>query len=130
MKRTNLTALLGTGFLIFGLVFLNFPASGQDTLKFKSTLLPEDVNKIVFVSCTPCHTSEGGLMSRSKLNFTEWDRYSPEKQKEKAVKMYSEISKGGMPPKKAREMSPEKIPAAGQAEIIRKWSESFPPDKN
>jgi hypothetical protein len=128
MKRINLSVLLCSGFLIIGLVAINLPASGQDTVKFKSTLLPEDVSKIVAVSCTPCHTSEGGLMSKSKLNFTEWDKYSPAKQKERAAKMYSEISKGAMPPKKAREKSPEKIPTKEQAEIIQKWSLSFPPD--
>ena len=65
-------------------------------------------------------------MSKSKFNFTEWTKYSPEKQKEKAAKMYSEINKGAMPPKKAREKNPEKIPTKEQAEIIKKWSESFP----
>ena len=43
--------------------------------------------------------------------------------------MYSEINKGDMPPKKAREKNPEKIPTKEQAAIIKKWSESFPPDK-
>jgi hypothetical protein len=113
--------------MIIGLVTINLTVSGQDTVKVKTTL-PEDVNKIVSVSCTPCHTSEGGLMSKSKLNFTDWDKYSPAKQKERAAKMYTEISKNAMPPKKAREKSPEKIPTAEQAEIIRKWSLSFPAD--
>jgi len=94
-----------------------------------SSSLPDEVNKIITVSCVPCHTSEGGLMSKSKLNFTEWTKYTPEKQKEKAAKMYSEINKGDMPPKKAREKNPEKIPTKEQAAIIKKWSESFPPDK-
>ena len=46
-------------------------------------------------------------MSKAKLNFTEWTNYSPEKQKEKAAKMYSELNKGAMPPKAAREKRPE-----------------------
>jgi hypothetical protein len=65
-------------------------------------------------------------MSRTKLNFTEWTNYSPEKQKTKAAKMYEEINKGDMPPKKAREKRPETIPTKDQVEIIKKWSESFP----
>jgi mono/diheme cytochrome c family protein len=106
--------------LIFGL-----QAKGQDASKTASAL-PDEINKIVSVSCTPCHTSEGGLMSKTKLNLTDWNNYSPEKQKEKAAKMYAEINKGSMPPKMAREKRPETIPTKDQAEIIKKWSESFP----
>jgi hypothetical protein len=106
---------------------INFPVIGQATLKQIPTL-PEGVNKIVIASCTPCHTNEGGLMAKSKLNFTEWTKYSPEKQKEKAAKMYSELSKGDMPPKAARQKRPDLIPDQEQIDIIKKWSESIPAD--
>lgn len=129
MKRLNLSLLLSPLSFLSGLLFLNLPALCQDNSKNLSSSLPDEINKIITVSCIPCHTSEGGLMSRSKLNFTEWTKYTPEKQKEKAAKMYSEINKGDMPPKKAREKNPEKIPTKEQAAIIKKWSESFPPDK-
>jgi hypothetical protein len=128
MKKTDTASLLCTGFLMIGLFVLGLPASGQDTLKV-SAAIPADVNKIVSASCTPCHTSEGGLMSKSKLNLTEWAKYSPEKQKEKAAKMYTELNKGAMPPKSAREKRPELIPTKEQIEIIKNWSESFPADK-
>jgi hypothetical protein len=128
MKRIGLSALLLPLTLVFGMFLLNHPASGQENMK-PSSVIPDDVNKIVTVSCVPCHTSQGGLMSKSKLNLTEWTNYSPEKQKEKAAKMYSELNKGAMPPKKAREMKPELIPTKDQIEIIKKWSESFPADK-
>jgi mono/diheme cytochrome c family protein len=128
MKKIGLSALLLPFTLVFGLFLLNQRASGQENTK-SSSAIPDDVNKIVTVSCVPCHTSQGGLMSKSKLNLTEWTNYSPEKQKEKAAKMYSELNKGAMPPKKAREMKPELIPTKDQIEIIKKWSESFPADK-
>jgi hypothetical protein len=124
MKKIGLSTLLLPVTLIFGLSLSN-QVSGQEVVKSSSTI-PEDVNKIVTVSCVPCHTSQGGLMSKAKLNLTEWDSYSPEKQKEKAAKMYSELNKGAMPPKKAREMKPELIPTKDQIDIIKKWSESFP----
>jgi hypothetical protein len=126
MKKNIIASLSVPGFLIIFLLILGLPAKGQDTLKTGSAL-PDEINKIVSVSCTPCHTSEGGLMSKTKLNLTEWNNYSPEKQKEKAAKMYAEINKGSMPPKMAREKKPETIPTIDQAEIIKKWSESFPP---
>jgi mono/diheme cytochrome c family protein len=128
MKKIGFSALLLPFTLVLGLFLLNQPASGQENTKSLSAI-PDDVNKIVTVSCVPCHTSQGGLMSKSKLNLTEWANYSPEKQKEKAAKMYSELNKGAMPPKKAREMKPELIPTKDQIEIIKKWSESFPADK-
>jgi uncharacterized membrane protein len=129
MKKINVVPMLFAGFLFTGIFLFNSVASAQDSVKV-GTAIPDDVNKIVTASCTPCHTNEGGLMSKAKLNLTEWSKYSPEKQKEKAAKMYSEVSKGAMPPKKAREMKPELIPTKEQTEIIKKWSESFPPVTN
>ena len=124
MKKTVGIQLLVSGFLIIGLILLSFPVGGQEASKTSSSL-PEEVNKIVTASCTPCHTSQGGLMSKSKLNFTEWTNYSPEKQKDRAAKMFSELNKGAMPPKAARAKRPELIPTKEQVEIIKKWSESF-----
>jgi hypothetical protein len=127
MKKTVIALFIVPGFLIFSLSLLSFPANAQEASK-ALTSLPDSVNKIVIASCTPCHTNEGGLMSKSKLNFTEWTSYSPEKQKEKAAKMYSELNKGAMPPKAAREKSPDLIPTKEQIDVIKKWSESFPSD--
>jgi hypothetical protein len=69
MKKITEVSFLITGFLVLGLVHVNFRATGQDNTK-PVTALPDEVNKLVTASCTPCHTSEGGLMSRAKLNFT------------------------------------------------------------
>jgi hypothetical protein len=129
MKKTPVTSFLITGSLIFGLIFLSFPVKGQEAAK-ASPALPDEVNKIVTASCTPCHTSNGGLMSKAKLNFSEWTNYTPEKQKEKATKMFSELNKGSMPPKAAREKRPEIIPTNEQVELIKKWSESFSSEKD
>jgi hypothetical protein len=97
---------------------------GQETGKV-SPPLPDEINKIVSVSCMPCHSSTGGMLSRGKLNFTEWTEYSLQTQKKKAAKMYKELKKEDMPPKSARESRPEKIPTKDQIAIIKKWSESF-----
>ena len=106
-------------------IYMAFPVRAQELPK-ASPGLPEDVNKIVTTSCMPCHSSKGGMMSRSKLNFSEWAQYSPEKQKEKADLVLKELKKGGMPPKSVREDRPELIPTREQVNIIKKWSESFP----
>ncbi len=127
MKKKAFTSFLIPGFLVLGLFLLTSQVRGQEAVKTAQSL-PDSVNKIVTFSCVPCHTSQGGLMSRAKLNFTEWTNYSPGKQKEKAAKMYSELNKGAMPPKAAREKRPEIIPTKEQIEIIKNWSESFPSD--
>lgn len=121
MLRSLLLALI---FMIPGMFLLNFSVLGQET-SGESPALPENVNKIVAFSCVPCHTSKGGLLSRAKLNFTDWTEYSLSKQKEKAQKMYSELKKGAMPPKTARENRPEIIPTADQVAIIKKWAEAL-----
>ncbi len=87
--------------------------------------LPGNINLIVSESCMPCHSSKGGLLSRTKLNFNEWTNYSAEKQKKKAAKMYKELKKGAMPPKDARENNPDIIPSREQIEIIKSWANSF-----
>jgi len=124
MKKNALLSFLIPGFLVSSLLLMCITAKAQDASKSPATL-PDEVNKIFTASCTPCHTSQGGLMSKAKLNFTEWTNYSPEKQKEKAAKIYSEVNKGAMPPKMAREKRPELIPTSEQAAIIKKWSESL-----
>ena len=127
MKKTSRSLLSAKLIMVQGLFFLNFTVHGQETTKV-SPSLPDNVNKIVAGSCMPCHSSNGGLMSRSKLNFTEWVQYSPVKQKDKADKIYSLLAKGAMPPKSAREARPEIIPTKDQVDIIKKWAESLKTD--
>ena len=127
MKKATTSLLLVLLFIVSGLFLLNYSVTGQ---KISETFpsLPDNVNNIVASSCIPCHTSKGGLLSRGKLNFTEWTQYSPAKQKEKAEKMYSVLKKGAMPPKSAREIRPEIIPTRDQVNTIKKWAESFKSD--
>jgi hypothetical protein len=124
MKKSTVSVLAVLLFTVSGLFLLNLLVSGQETSK-ASPSLPDDINKIVTASCMPCHTSKGGMMSRGKLNFTEWTQYSPSKQKEKADKMVSVIKKGKMPPKSATETRPDIIPTSDQVAVIKKWAESL-----
>ena len=98
--------------------------NGQETSK-ASPSLPDNINKIVSVSCMPCHSANGGYLSRTKLNFSEWADYSADKQKKKAGQMYKELKKNAMPPKDAREANPDIIPTKEQVEIIKNWADSF-----
>ncbi len=120
ISSSNLFPLL----FVAGLFILNFPAYSQESSK-ESPALPGNVNKIVTESCISCHSSNGRLLARWKLNFTKWEQYSVETQKVKASKMSAMLNKGSMPPKSEREIHPEKIPTREQIAIITKWSESF-----
>jgi hypothetical protein len=128
MKKVRVSSLVKSGILISALLFIGLVVNGQDKPTAVS-VNSDSVNVIINASCTPCHTNDGGLMSKSKLNFSVWNTYSPEKQKEKAMKMYTELDSGKMPPKKAREKNPELIPTPAQIAVIKRWSESFPPGK-
>jgi hypothetical protein len=129
MKRSERPAYLLNSFLTLIFILLAGHAFGQETGKV-TVPLPENINKIVSVSCIPCHSSSGGIMSRTKLNFSEWASYSAEKQQEKANKIYKEVSKDKMPPKSTREANPGIVPTKEQVETIKKWVDSFPaPEK-
>jgi hypothetical protein len=121
MKQTFKLSAAANSILLFVWLMPCLNASGQET----STPLPENISKIVSVSCMPCHSSTGGVLSRSKLNFSEWTEYSAEKQKKKAEKMYKELKKSAMPPKDARENNPDIIPTSEQLDIIKSWVDSF-----
>jgi len=124
MKIMKHSAIFSKGsylFLILVFLITGKTVNGQET----STPLPDNINKIVSVSCMPCHSSTGGMLSRSKLNFTEWTVYSAEKQKKKAEKIYKEIKKNEMPPKDARENNPDIVPTNEQIDIIKSWVDSL-----
>ena len=110
--------------LVFSFLILCSSVIGQDNPK-TSAPLPDNINKIVSASCMPCHSSKGGMLSKAKLNFSEWTEYSADKQKKKAEKMYKELKKDAMPPKDARQTNPDIIPTKEQIEIIKAWADSF-----
>ena len=91
---------------------------GQETSKV-SAPLPDNINKIVSVSCMPCHSSTGGMLSKTKLNFTEWTDYSAEKQKKKAEQMYKELKRMPCLQKMPGKHNPDIIPTKEQIEIIK-----------
>jgi len=99
-------------------------AYGQQTGSAKQQI-PDNLLKIFTNSCTPCHSSKGSLMPRTKLNFDEWSEYTIEKQKSRSKEIYSMLSKDKMPPKSARENRPDIVLAKDQIDLIKKWSESL-----
>jgi hypothetical protein len=125
MKKTVTSTMSFQLILIIGLFLLNLPVKGQETAKVSSAL-PEEISKIVSVKCVPCHTNSGGFMPKGALNLSEWDKFTPGKQKNRAEKMVSMLNKGAMPPKSARKSKPDIIPTKEDIETIKKWADSLP----
>lgn len=93
--------------------------------KLVSNVIPGDILKIFQGSCVYCHATGGKKMAMSKVNFSEWDSYTPEKQSAKAANIVKMLKKGAMPPKSYRQSHPESIPTQDQIDNIVKWSESL-----
>ena len=124
MKQSFRFSVGANLFLVLFFLVFSPGAKAQDASAV-SAPLPDNINKIVSVSCMPCHSATGGIMSRTKLNFSEWTSYSSEKQMKKAEQMYKELKKGEMPPKDAREANPGIIPTSEQLDIIKVWADSL-----
>jgi len=98
--------------------------SDQDSSN-PSSPIPENINNIFQTSCLPCHGDTGGTKSRSKLNFSKWTEYGPEKAEEKALLICKTLKKGKMPPESVRESYPELIPTKEQINLICQWAKSL-----
>ena len=87
--------------------------------------VPADVMKIFTKSCSACHSEPGGSMAMSRLNFTNWDKYSPEKQADKAKAICDQVTKGKMPQKSFISKHPDAVVSAEGLNAICSWSQSI-----
>lgn len=110
-------------------ILLNIRDASGQTGKKEPIIIPEEIIKIFQTSCISCHGSDGGRLPKSRLNFSRWKSYGVEKEIEKASMICSQLRKGKMPPKPARESNPELIPGKEQIDLICKWAESLKSEK-
>jgi hypothetical protein len=126
MKMINFTLIAMFLFCIAAvLVFSPSKAVGQEKTTQMNNAIPDSVAMILGHSCIGCHDLGGSKMASSKWSYSGWDKYDVEKQAKKAVAICKAVTKGSMPPKKARNENPEKIPTAAQIETICKWADSL-----
>ena len=64
-------------------------------------------------------------MALMHLNLSNWDKFSLEKQADKAKDMCKMVSKGKMPPKDFREKNPGAAPNKDEGKIICDWATSI-----
>jgi len=118
-------------FAVLGIVFLTSMimnhSSAQSSQKdgiVSKPILPA-VMKIAERSCVKCHTEGGNGMALMHLNLSNWDKFSLEKQADKAKDMCKMVSKNKMPPKSFREKNPGAAPSKDEVKIICDWATSI-----
>jgi hypothetical protein len=94
-----------------------------------SVSIPDDLNVVFKNSCMACHSTGGKMMAMSKLNFSDWNNYTPDKQANKATAICKVITKGAMPPQSFLDKNPQAVLTASQKDMICKWSKSLNPEK-
>jgi hypothetical protein len=85
--------------------------------------ISDDVMKIAKKSCIFCHTVPGNKMALSRVNLSNWDKYTPEKQAAKAKAICNMVTKGKMPPKKFIDKHPDSAPTKDEIKIICDWAQ-------
>ena len=128
MKKTAIVTLMMMSVLFaFVLVFNPQRASGSKNpvSAATGTPLPDSVQQFVKKTCMDCHADGGNFLAKGKVNFSEWDKYSPEKQKEKAVSICKELTKHGMPTGKWCKNNPDKVPVQADIDMMCRWALSL-----
>ena len=118
-------------FAVLGIVFLTSMimnhSSAQSSQKdgIVSKPISPAVMKIAERSCVKCHTEGGNGMALMHLNLSNWDKFSLEKQADKAKDMCKMVSKNKMPPKSFREKNPGAARSKDEVKIICDWATSI-----
>jgi hypothetical protein len=134
VKVLSMKKTIVISFVLIGIVFLTSMiinlSSAQSSLPSPkdsavSKPIPTSVMKIAERSCVKCHTEGGNGMAMMHLNLSNWDKYSPEKQADKAKDICKMVSKGKMPPKGFSEKNPGADPIKDETKIICDWATSI-----
>jgi hypothetical protein len=107
-------------------MILNKSAAQSSTKKgIVSKPISPSVMKIAERSCLKCHAEPGNGMALAHLNLSNWDKFSMEKQADKAKDMCKMVSKDKMPPKSFREKNPDGVPTQKEVKTICDWAQSI-----
>lgn len=121
--------VMSIAFTFFSILFISAmiiePVFTQSALKsnISSKPISDEVMKIAKKSCVNCHTEPGSHIAIAHLNLSNWDKYSPEKQADKAKAMCNMVSKGKMPPKHFCEKHPDGVPSKEEIKTICDWAQ-------
>ena len=130
MKKSILITLSVLGFLFITTLIINrFTTQASPNNSFVGKAIPANVMKIAEKSCVRCHTEPGDFMALSHLNLSNWEKYSPEKQAEKAKKMCTMVTKDKMPPKGFKTKNNYAGPTGDELKTLCDWAESIQVEK-
>ena len=105
MKRNFIHIIAATTVMAFFFVVsqsATMAGSGKGNGTTAGTPLPDSIKKVITRACMDCHADDGNFMAKGKVNFSQWETYSTEKQAGKANTICKELTKSSMPPKKWR----------------------------
>ncbi len=87
------------------------------------SIFPDSVIAIIERSCFDCHSDQSGnFAAKGKLNFTNWNEYTPAKKVGKMEAICEEITDGKMPKKSYISKNPDKALSKVEIELICKWA--------
>jgi hypothetical protein len=124
-NKTNMIFSVTGIILLTGLSFNPFSGRSSPENRGAGSPIPENVMKIAEKSCVSCHSEPGNADALARLNFTNWDKYSPDKQASKAQAMCIMISKDKMPPLTYRGMHPESVLTTDEIKTVYAWAQSL-----
>ena len=126
MKKAIIITFAILGIISLTSMIMN-QASAQSSQKtgIVSKPISPAVMKIAERSCVKCHTTGGNGMALMHLDLSNWEKFSMEKQADKAKDMCKMVSKDKMPPKSFREKNPGAAPTKDEAKIICDWASSI-----
>jgi hypothetical protein len=130
MKKSILITLSVLCFLFITTLIINrFTTQASPNNSAVGKAIPANVMKIAEKSCIRCHAEPGDFMALSHLNLSNWDKYSPEKQAEKAKKMCAMVTKDKMPPKGFKTKNHYTGPTGDELKTLCDWAESIQVEK-
>ena len=130
MKRSYfIAALFAIIFVFAGASWQPKKSSVNTDLKENITSIPAEIQTILEKSCYDCHGESGKGMALSRVNFSNWDKYSPEKQTQKAEAICKVVTNRSMPPKGFVKSHPDAALTQEQIASICAWSKTLKTDK-
>jgi cytochrome c5 len=125
MKRSYVVvALLAIAFIFAGAYWQPSKYSENTNLKANISSIPAEIQTILEKSCFACHGEGGKGMALSRVNFSNWADYSPEKKAQKAEAICKVVTNGSMPPRGYVKTNPDAALDQAQIESICSWSKT------
>jgi cytochrome c len=131
MKKTFVMMMTVFAVLIITAISLtSVKGIGQKEIKnLAVSSIPDSLNKIFTNSCSFCHSDDGKLIAKAKLNLPNWDKYTKEEKIKKGDAICTMISEEKMPPSSVIKSKPEVKLTTNQIKDICKWTVSLSKEK-